>query len=75
MMINRDLFAQIYSPLGWVNYDRFSTDIVAKVLDMNLEDGEIELTSYHLNPDNLRFWVTGFVRVILIRGKQCMNGL
>lgn len=55
MMINRDLFAQIYSPLGWVNYDRFSTDIVAKVLDMNLEDGEIELTSYHLNPDNLRF--------------------
>lgn len=55
MMTNRDLFAQIYSPLGWVNYDRFSTDIVAKVLDMNLDDGEIELTNYHLNPENLLF--------------------
>ncbi|WP_336778033.1 hypothetical protein [Pantoea sp. USHLN256] len=55
MMSNRDLFAQIYSPLGWVNYDFLSTDIVAKVLDMNVVDGEIELTNYHLNPDNMRF--------------------
>jgi len=43
------------SPLGWVNYDRISTEIVARVLELRIDEGEDALTSYHLHPDNLRF--------------------
>lgn len=55
MAANRDLFAKIYSPLGWVNYDRLSTEIVASALELPVEAGEAVLTSYHVDPDNLRF--------------------
>jgi hypothetical protein len=55
MLANRDLFARTYSPLGWVNYDRLSTDVVAKALELPVEEGEASLTAYHLDLDNLRF--------------------
>ncbi|QKC97152.1 hypothetical protein EB231_22565 [Mesorhizobium sp. NZP2298] len=55
MLANRDRFAEIYSPLGWVNYDRMSVDAVAKALAAEVDEGEAILTAYHLDPDNLRF--------------------
>jgi len=55
MLANRDLFAKTYSPLGWVNYDRMSTDVVANALSLAIDEGEAALTAYHLEPDNLRF--------------------
>lgn len=55
MLTNRDQFAKIYSPLGWVNYDRMSIDAVAKALAAEVDEGEAILTAYHLDPDNLRF--------------------
>jgi hypothetical protein len=54
MLANRDRFAEIYSPLGWVNYDRMSVDAVAKALAVKTDEGEAILTAYHLDPDNLR---------------------
>ena len=56
MIANRDLFAKTYSLLGWVNYDRLSTEIVASVVRMTIEDGEVALTNHHLDPDTLRFF-------------------
>lgn len=53
IMANRDLFAKIYSPLGWVNYDRLSTEVVATVVNVSLEEGESTLTEYHLDSSNL----------------------
>ena len=55
MLANSDRFAEIYSPLGWVNYDRMSVDTVAKALAAEGDEGEAILTAYHLDPDNLRF--------------------
>lgn len=55
MVANLELFAQTYSVLGWVNYDRLSTDVVASVVGMPIEDGEAILTKYHLDADNLSF--------------------
>ncbi len=55
IMANRDLFAQTFSPLGWVNYDRMSVVAVADALKAGVEEGEAVLTAYHLDPDNLRF--------------------
>lgn len=56
MLANRDHFARIYSPLGWANYDRMSTDVVAKALEQSIEDGEATLTAFHLDPDTLTFF-------------------
>lgn len=55
ILANLDQFAKTYSPLGWVNYDRVSTDIVAQALAVTGDEGEVLLTAYHLDPDNLRF--------------------
>ncbi|MES0000723.1 hypothetical protein NKJ90_18220 [Mesorhizobium sp. M0051] len=55
MLANRDRFAEIYSPLGWVNYDRMSVDAAAKALAAEVNEGEAILTAYHLDPDNLCF--------------------
>lgn len=55
IMANRDMFAQTFSPLGWVNYDRMSVVAVADALRAGVEEGEAVLTAYHLDPDNLRF--------------------
>lgn len=54
IMANRDLFAQTFSPLGWVNYDRMSVVAVADALKVGVEEGEAVLTAYHLDPDSLR---------------------
>lgn len=55
MLRNRDIFATIYGPLGWVTYDRLSTEIMARVVAMPVQEGETALTQYHLDPKNLRF--------------------
>lgn len=56
ILTNRDLFAKIYSPLGWANYDRMSTEVVANALSASVDEGEIILTAYHLDTDTLRFF-------------------
>ena len=56
LLANRDHFARIYSPLGWANYDRMSTEVVATALGQSAEDGEATLTAFHLNPDTLTFF-------------------
>jgi hypothetical protein len=55
LMENVNSFANTYSPLGWVTYDRLSTEIVMTVVGMSAEDGESALIDYHLDPDTLCF--------------------
>lgn len=54
MKADQELFANVYSPLGWVLYDRISTAIVTNVVGLSVEEGEAALTSYHLDPSTLR---------------------
>ena len=49
-----DLFAKIYGPLGWVKYDRLSTEITARVVKMTEHEGEAAPTEHHLDSLNLR---------------------
>lgn len=51
--LNIELFADRYTPLGWVNYDRMSTDVLAQLKDIPVGEGEAILTKFHLDPATL----------------------
>lgn len=53
MRVNIGLFAERYVPLGWVNYDRMSTDVLAQLVPVSMEDGEEILTRFHISDSAL----------------------
>jgi len=46
-------FGRIYGPVGWTLCDAISTELVGRVLELDLEAGEAELTQAYLDPDHL----------------------
>lgn len=54
MMLNAELFAGRYAPLGWVLYDRMSTEILAHLREVEVSKGEEILTNFHLSEPTLK---------------------
>jgi len=53
MLADIERFVKIYAPLGWTNYDDVSTELVSKIVRMEIADGEAALTDYHLDHEAL----------------------
>lgn len=54
MMVNIALFSERYVPLGWANYDRMSSNVLAELVTCSVEPGEQLLTQYHLDEQTLK---------------------
>lgn len=56
--MNIALFSERYVPLGWANYDRMSSKVLAELATCSVMLGEEILTQYHLDEQTLK--VLGF---------------
>lgn len=54
MRMHIDLFANRYVPLGWANYDRMSTTVMAQLSTCSVDEGEAVLTEFHLGAQSLQ---------------------
>ncbi|RYE43566.1 MAG: hypothetical protein EOP24_27880 [Hyphomicrobiales bacterium] len=54
MKMNIALFSERYVPLGWANYDRMSSKVLAELATCSVEPGEQLLTQYHLDEQTLQ---------------------
>ncbi|MDA8454266.1 hypothetical protein M4R22_05785 [Acidovorax sp. GBBC 3334] len=54
MKINIALFSERYVPLGWANYDRMSSQVIAELANCDAEQGEQLLIQYHLDERTLQ---------------------
>ena len=52
--MNIALFSERYVPLGWANYDRMSSTVLAELAMRSVEQGEQLLTQHHLDEQTLR---------------------
>ncbi|MBY4594158.1 hypothetical protein [Ottowia caeni] len=52
--MNIALFSERYVPLGWANYDRMSSTVLAELAMCSVEQGEQLLTQHHLDEQTLR---------------------
>ena len=52
--INIALFSERYVPLGWANYDRMSSQVLAELAKCRVEQGEQLLTQHHLDEPTLQ---------------------
>ncbi|WP_419744947.1 hypothetical protein [Xanthomonas phaseoli] len=48
------LFSERYVPLGWANYDRMSSQVLAELAKCGVEHGEQLLTQHHLDEQTLQ---------------------
>lgn len=51
---NIALFSERYVPLGWANYDRMSSKVLAELAKCSVEQGEELLTQHHLDEQTLQ---------------------
>ncbi|WP_218918160.1 hypothetical protein [Paracidovorax avenae] len=52
--MNISLFSERYVPLGWANYDRMSSQVLAELAKCGVEHGEQLLTQHHLDEQTLQ---------------------
>ena len=48
-----DLFVDRYVPLGWANYDRMSTSVLAQLASCTVDEGERLLAEFHLGTQSM----------------------